>query len=119
MAISKKHRQILKGQKIKTSESKRKVIKNSSYKAEESDHKKEYTRPRKIIEWNFEENQLVSFKKELYNTWSHSGSQIKPGDIGIIVSNKEYKGLFVEENYFWVFVNGRVLKVNGNSISTI
>ena len=119
MAISKKHRQILKGQKIKTSESKRKIIKNSSYSSEDSDHKKEYNRPKKTITWNFEENQLVRFRKDLYNTWSGGGTLIKSGDIGLIVSNKEYKGMYVEKNYFWVFAHGQVLKVEGSSILTV
>lgn len=116
MAISKKHRQILRGQKIKTSDSQRKVIRNSSYSIEDTEHKKEYKRPKKVITWNFEENQLVRFKKDLYNTWAGSGALIKSGDVGLIISNKEYKGMYVEKNYFWVFTHGHVLKVEGSSI---
>lgn len=119
MAISRKHRQILRGQKIKTSDSQRKVIRNSSYNTEDTDHKKEYKRPKKVITWNFEENQLVKFKKELYNTTGSSTILIRAGDVGLVVSNKEYKGLYVDKNYFWVFAHGQVLKVEGSSILAI
>ena len=60
------------------------------------------TRKTKVIQWNYQVNQLVKFR----NT----------GELGLIVADKQFHNKTLETNTFFVLVSNRVMHCNGRDI---
>lgn len=60
---------------------------------------------KKVIQWNYEVNQLVHVNRT--------------NELGLIIADKEFHGFNLETNYFFVLVSNRVLQVNGKDIRPV
>ena len=71
--------------------------------------KSSYKKPKNVIQWNFDVNDLIELK-------DNSGMS---GAIGLIVSDYIYHSSRVEKNNFFVLVNNVVRQIDGRYLKKV
>ena len=71
--------------------------------------KSNYKKPKNVIQWNFDVNDLVELK-------DNSGMS---GNIGLIVSDFIYHSTRVEKNNFFILVNSVVRQIDGRYLKKV
>ena len=76
---------------------------------------------RKIVEWNYKTNQIVYIKNGFANALSNKRSTHRNSTPSIhiideyilIVADRKFKGISIEENYFFILYRGSIYTMSG------
>lgn len=78
---------------------------------------------RKVVEWNYKTNQIVYIKNGFANSFSSKNTDVNfrnaissihiIDEYVLIVADKKFKGISIEENYFFILYRGSIYTMSG------
>ena len=81
------------------------------------------TKLKKVVEWNYKTNQIV-YIKQGYCTLvtankKNTTSIVIDDEYVLVVADRQFKGISVEENFFFVLYRGSIYKISGKFLKQI